>query len=359
MKRAFSMILALFFALTMTAPGFAIETDPGREPFPTPEATETTQPEPYESPIPQESALPGEILGETELPVESQPQEMDEIPTPEETSMPEESEFPDNELPDDDLSVINVTVPKTGWVIINPYGLPVDTGSGTSREQIVGEPMVITNQGEAPVTVWVSAVGRIADLSGMVLVTEPPRVDAQEKEIFLYAEFKDGESPWSGSYHSAENQLLITDQASEPKDVLMLDGGEAGWFQLFGATAVDTGEDWSEDDVIRVTITFTFTSEETLNTELEMDPAPLPEDELPKAEPEAAEEPAIDQEPELTEGPEPEAAPEATEGPDSGLDAMEEPEAEPTLEFTDGPTPDPDPETVDEPMLEPVPEGTD
>ncbi len=86
---------------------------------------------------------------------------------------------------------------------------------GISTEQIIGEPMSIVNYGENPVTVLVSAEGRISDLSNAVFVPSPPQEGTLEKEIFLYAEFKAAESPWLGGFGNAENQVLIMNSVVE------------------------------------------------------------------------------------------------------------------------------------------------
>lgn len=351
MKRVYSMVLALFFALTLALPGIAAdapepefseemsvpeeteppedESEPGEtgppeetnpsEDEPEPEETDPLEetdpseedPELEETDPPEETEPPEDESEpeETDPPEETEPSEEDPEPEetapaeetepfeeelePEETDPPEKIEpsedepepeeadpaeeaelFEDGSEPALDCPVIQVAVPQTGQIIINPYGLPVNTVDGISMDQIVGEPLPITNQGGAPVAVLASVVGSIADLSGIVFVSEPPRADAREKEIFLYAEFKDNESFWSGGYVSAENQLLITEQVSETKNVLTLDKGGTGWFQLFGSTAIYPEDNWCADDVFRVTVMFTFTSESTPNPEAPDEPTP-------------------------------------------------------------------------------------
>lgn len=240
----------------------------------------------------------------------------------------------------DGAGVIDVAVPDFGGFTLNPYGLPVDTATGISRDQIVSEPLEITNMGENPVSVWASAAGSVSGLSGACLVSQPPRSDVTEKEIFLYAEFKNDEGSWEPGYTGAENQILITDEVSEQKNVLTLDAGTVGWFQLFGSTAVDTEEDWSEDDVIHVTLAFTFTSDAVQTV--------VPEEKLEDAD---ESEPDVDTEPEEEPEPGQDTESEGDSIPDVDTKTGEEPEPGQDAEPGDDSIPDVDTETGEE--LEP------
>lgn len=316
------MILALCFALSIALPGYASEVDSVPENSPAPEGAEVFQPEPEpanETPEEIPDAAPEEAPDETP---DAAPEETpEEIPDETSEANPDEPGNPDETA--DGNSVIQVSVPETGWIILNPYGMPVDAGAGISTEQIVGAPLAIINQGETAVTVSASAVGRVS--GGGVFVSTPPREDAREKEIFLYAEFKDDESPWDSGYTDAENQLLITQQLSEPKDVLTLNNEETGWFQLFGSTAVYPDQDWCSDDVIHVSITFTFTSEDDVDNEPETD----------AEDPEDAENPEASAEPDESV-----TDPEAPDGPVTDPEAPDEPVTDP--EEPDGPVTNPE-----------------
>lgn len=296
MKRVYSTILALLFALSTVVPSHAAGAAPESEP-------------------PEVTALSDEVTN-------------------------------------DDGQIVNVLVPATGRIFINPYGQAINSENGISREEIISSPMVIINQGEAPVKVCVSAVGSVSDLSHAVFAAEPPQADTREKEIFLYAEFTDSEDSWRRGYNGAENQLLITTRVSEEKAVLTLDEGVSGWFKLFGSTAIDPEEAWCEDDEIKVTFTFTFMLEYAADTGSELDAGPeeeLPEEKFPEDESEPADDSLIDVGPEETEGP----------GPDVGAGKEEESGPDADSEETEGPVPNADPDETEEPERDVNPEETE
>lgn len=215
-----------------------------------------------------------------------------------------------------EISLVEVTVPQTGRIILNPYGLPTEIDGETTREQIASETMPILNNGDTPVIVSARAAGRISEQSSMVYVTAPPTADTLEKEIFLYAEFQQEGGAWSGSYSGEGNQILITERTSEVQEVLTLDAASQGMFRMFGSTAVFPVDPWCTDDSVSVTFTFTFAPVEMERTE---DPAEeeIPEEEAPPAE----------------EAPEEEVPPEEDPSEDPG--APEEPETPDTPEASD------------------------
>lgn len=159
----------------------------------------------------------------------------------------------------EETPVIDVRVPQSGRIVINPYGLPTQMNGETSTEQIISETMTIYNASEVPVAVSASAAGHITEASSMTFASAPPAAGTEEKQIFLYAEFQNEDGLWSGSYHAGENQLLIGQGASAAKETLTLDAGPSeGFFRMFGATSVDTADPWSVEDGVSVTFTFTF-----------------------------------------------------------------------------------------------------
>ena len=316
MKRTymFCVILALHIMLASAVPGYAAGADPA----------------PVQSPSPS--------VVETEQPVQ--------LPNPVETSLPVEAPAPEAILPAaDDSELIKVNVPAAGQIVINPYGLPVKIGDETSMEQIASETLTMINEGETPVVVSASAVGSVSERSSLTYAAQPPQ-ESGAKEIFLYAEFQKEDDSWLGSYTGADNQVLISEQISAPKEVLTLGAGTSqGVFRLFGAATVSPADPWCSDDVISVTLTFTFTT---------LDDPSVPEaaavEELLEKPPveelagELADEPA--------EGPTEQPADEPAEGPTE--QPTDEPAEGPTEQPTDEPAEQSSDEATEEPGKEPA-----
>lgn len=241
----------------------------------------------------------------------------------------------------DEALVIDVKVPQTGRIIINPYGLPVETDTGTSTEQIASDTLTIYNDSTVPVIVSASVSGHISELSSMTYVSAPPQENAEEKEVFLYAEFQNEDNAWSGSYGGGENQILVCEGSSAAKEVLTLDAGPSvGVFRLFGATSVDPADPWSTEDRVSVAFTFTFAPviEPAQDPDAEETPAP---EETPTPE----ESPATGETPTPEESPIPEesSAPEERPATEETSVAEESPAPEET------PTPEEIPVTGETP----------
>ena len=364
-RNLISITLALLLALQWITPALASEGDIPPEPgeaveapevlpeAPTPEEPEDTQP-PVDEPGLDDDILDTPHPPEDVPPDEPQPPEdvtgPDDIQDPGPEDEPLEDPVPDAVPPED---LINVLVPSSGELVINPYGLEVDIDGGVATDQIVHSCQTLINLSDFPVIVDVSVTGTIPAESGAGFVSAPPAQDAPGKDVFLYAEFQQDPSVWVGEYWGLPYQVLA-DASGE--NVLTLDAGGEGYFRMFGAMSVYPEEPWSDTDIFGAVLSFTFTP-------VYPDPEPAEEPEAPEEEvPEDPENPDISEEvppetPLPPDAPE-EDLPEEVTPPDV---TEEEPPAEPDTPEEPGPeTPDeaesPEgPETPEDPSEPPIP----
>ena len=287
----------------------------------------------------------------------------EEVPSPTDLAAGETTTLEESSVPlADEPQTINVILPTAAHIILNPYGLPVETAEGTSRSQIIGQTLTIANEGNTPVIVSASVVGCVSERSGAMYVPVPPAPDTAEKEIFLYAEFQNGDNQWTGDYRGGDNQVLISAAASEAKEVLTLDAESQGVFRLFGATTVSPEAPWCSDDEILVTITFSFTTiTEASETPASEEDASAPEEtpetpETPKTptDPETPTEPETPEEPEPPVDPETPGEPEPSTDPDPGMPTDPEPPEVP--ETPEEPATPTDPELPTNPQTPVAPE---
>ena len=210
-----------------------------------------------------ESSAPAEdedLSEEDESPAAAEDEELPEEGEPLEEAGDEAEDGPEEEEP----PVIQVAVPNTGRVVVNPYGLEVNMDGMISTDQIVSAPMPIVSYSNVPVAVVASVTGHTSPGSDAVFVSSQPRDNA--KEIFLFAEFQPadeyGSAFWSGQYTGARNQLVVTAGGSPAAQVLELAAGDVvpsyGAFRLFGSASGSPERMWSAEDAIHVTLTFTF-----------------------------------------------------------------------------------------------------
>jgi len=222
------------------------ETPPAPEDPVTPEAPGT--------PVPEDPTLPPAWL----LPPEQVP-----VQTPEQ--VPPVVQAPDQTF-QTEPPVIDVVVPNTGTVVINPYGLPVMIDGQETTEQIAGSTMLLENCSSVAVDVSVSAVG--TPLGGVVFAAQPPAEDAPEKELFLYAEFQATEAlgmtvPWTGAFLDASNQLMVTPFGPFKDHLMRLEAAglpySYGAARLFGSVSAYPAQPWEAGDGFHVNLAFTFT----------------------------------------------------------------------------------------------------
>ena len=349
-RNLISIILALLLALQWITTAMASEGDIPPEPGEAVEAPEDPTPEEPEDTQPPEDVPPDE------------PQPPEDVTSPEEDiQKPEpEDEPPEDPVPDavplEDL--IDVLVPSSGQIVLNPYGLEVDMDGGVSTDQIVHSCQTLINLSDFPVIVDVSVTGTIPAESGAEFVSAPPAPDAPGKDVFLYAEFQPDPSVWVGEYWGLPYQVLA-DASGE--NVLTLEAGGEGYFRMFGAMSVYPEEPWSDTDTFGAVLTFTFAP-------LYPDPEPVEEPEAPEEEiPEAPETPDISEEepPEDSETPEvpEEDPPEETPPPDAPEEDPPEEVTPPDITEEDPAPPEEEPEAPDTPEPdtpeEPGPETPD
>ena len=321
-RKLISTILALLLALQWITPALASEGDIPPEPGEAVEAPEVLPevPAPEE---PEDTQPPEDVSDPDDIPDIPQPPEdtpPDESQPPEDITGPEDIQEPGPEdepledpepdpVPLEDL--IDVLVPSSGELIINPYGLEVDIDGGVATDQIVHSCQTLINLSDFPVMVDVSVTGTIPAESGAGFVSAPPAQDAPGKDVFLYAEFQPDPSAWVGEYWGLPYQVLA-DASGE--NVLTLEARGEGYFRMFGTMSVYPEEPWSDTDTFGAVLSFTFTP---VYPDLE----PVEEPEAPEEEiPEEPENPDISEEepPEDSETPEvpEEVPPEETLPPD-------------------------------------------
>ena len=198
-RKLISIILALLLALQWITPAMASEEDIPPE---LGEAVETPEVLP-EDPTPEE---PEDTQPPEDVPPE-EPQPPEDVAGPEDIQEPEPEDEPlEDPVPLEDL--IDVLVPSSGELVINPYGLEVDMDGGVSTDQIVHSCQTLINLSDFPVIVDVSVTGTIPAESGAGFVSAPPAQDAPGKDVFLYAEFQPDPSVWVGEYWGLPYQVL-------------------------------------------------------------------------------------------------------------------------------------------------------
>lgn len=228
---------------------------------------------------------------------------------------------------------IDVTVPTTGRVFINPYALPVKltalkektdatdsdtnpvveaTGGSILNQQIVTEPMFITNKSEVNLAVKVHVTATVhqqQDTSGnnigkgIKFVATAPKADDTGKSIYAYLQMKvadelDATSTWQDkidaftgwkddSYNKGKDLIFATDQvgstlatnvtsskgvtSAEPMVILdagveasggSLDAtsGSIAMFRIAGQVTTAPSDGWDpNNDSFQANIAFTFT----------------------------------------------------------------------------------------------------
>jgi hypothetical protein len=191
---------------------------------------------------------------------------------------------------------ISVTVPSTGTIAINPYGLPVKfeksdgTTASITNQQITTAPLTIRNEGkDSALGAYVTVSSKVGSNSGVGFINEDPTTSTVEgastsKKIFLTLEGQ--ASATTGAAGDTLEDALIEEFCDSTKwtapTQLTLDGdgalttksqiatlealdadgkyqaGSIALIRLTGKLVEDPESAWTTKDSFTTTIAFTF-----------------------------------------------------------------------------------------------------
>ena len=169
------------------------------------------------------------------------------------------------------MPIINVTVPTTGEVYLNPLQLPVYVFGEETNDQIISYPLTIANESDIPLQVDVRVTGTVRPESDMTLAASPTNKTGTSKSAFIYFEMKPSDPydpysvEWDESYDASKHIPVSTGGASK-SSIVTLDamtmygevvGGAA--FRLTGDAVRTPTNAWTWEDGVDVSIAFTFT----------------------------------------------------------------------------------------------------
>lgn len=171
---------------------------------------------------------------------------------------------------------IQIVVPSTGQMLINPGQFPVNVNGTVQSSQIVNTPWSLENYSEVAIKVDAVVTGEVADGSTIEFSSRSVNRRTRDKLIFLYLDMKVADPGmdlmrdlnWSETVYNSRKQMLITEDENERANIMLLapaklDGslskGGIGAFYLNGNVAPNPEDEWNPDkDKVNVKIAFTF-----------------------------------------------------------------------------------------------------
>lgn len=161
---------------------------------------------------------------------------------------------------------IEVVVPTSGNVYINPNRLPVKVDGNIVNKQIVSDSFHIENLSEVPLKVSVEVEGRIKRGSDMGLLTQSTtNITTTAKRAFIFLDIQAVTNPssvtWASAY-DANKHVIVRDGSTAKKNIIILDSADQnkrfGAFHLAGDCVQNPREQWTEKDGVDVEVVFTF-----------------------------------------------------------------------------------------------------
>ena len=162
---------------------------------------------------------------------------------------------------------IEVAVPSSDRIIVNPYHMEVGTSHATSTDQIISGEQFLVNHSNVPIRVNVSATGSPVEGSELCFAETMGDLHTGSKAVYLYMEFQpspDGSTvlSWDGEFRDTEHQLLISSRETARDGVLTMAAGDQeptyGVYRFFGAAAGSPDRPWTARDTFELTVVFQF-----------------------------------------------------------------------------------------------------
>lgn len=161
---------------------------------------------------------------------------------------------------------IEVVVPASGNVYINPKQLPVKIGATIQDNQIVSDAFVMENLSEVPLSVSVDVTGKVKTGSKMTLSSASTADSTSTlKRAFLFFEIHAASDPdsvaWSDSYDEDQHIVIRTIKRTVKNIVTLGSADQAkryGAFRLAGDCTQEPKEAWTSKDGVTVDVIFTF-----------------------------------------------------------------------------------------------------
>lgn len=189
---------------------------------------------------------------------------------------------------------IQVIVPKTADLVINPYGLEYKDKNGTEAtedditadSQVIYIPQYIKNMSNVNMAVSVTATGVPSD---GVTLTSASAAEATKKSAFMFLEIAVNESTTDDfdtllptaveDYVAGANEdgtggmIALSTKGGTLKNVVILEGGELStdektviegekaayaYYTIKGDTSSTAGGSWKTTDTVTVTLAWTF-----------------------------------------------------------------------------------------------------
>lgn len=161
---------------------------------------------------------------------------------------------------------IEVVVPASGNVYINPNRLPVKVGANIENKQVVSDTFCIENLSDVPLKLSVEVTGKIKSGSDMGLLSSSTTGSTtRTKKAFMYLEILPASDPsaveWSSAF-DAKKHVVVRESSAAKKDIAIVGAADQekhfGVFRLAGDCIQNPRSEWTAKDGVEVEVAFTF-----------------------------------------------------------------------------------------------------
>lgn len=177
------------------------------------------------------------------------------------------------------VPTINITVPDSGTVVLNPYKLSYTPAGGTATtDQIISATQYIENASDVALNVSATVTGTLPtgkkDVTFATASTQNASKPLTTNSIFMYFEIGPAasgtaEADWPEGYVAKPaadqevKQILVAAKATTANNIMTLAAGDTthtfAAYRLTGDIVSAPTRAWADDDSVSATVAFTFT----------------------------------------------------------------------------------------------------
>ncbi len=161
------------------------------------------------------------------------------------------------------VPTIDITVPDSLTVAINPYKMEYDIAGATTTDVLANVEQTITNASDVPIAISATVQATVTSPSEVVLATAPLKGTETTKSVFAYLEMSDTSGTYAEAYDKVSTkQVVLGKTAVTKKDMIKLDAKDGAttdaYFKIMGDVAPNPAKAWTTDDTMGIAITFNF-----------------------------------------------------------------------------------------------------
>lgn len=160
-----------------------------------------------------------------------------------------------------EVPTINVTLPTTADITINPYKMEVEVDGEKYSSSIISPEYTITNESDCAISISATGAVVVPDTSNAVLATSALKGTESTNSVFLYLETTATTGTYADKFDSkSPNMMALTTKSTTKEAIVTMAAGDSAatnaYYMIKGDAASTPDTPWAATDTVNVTLSF-------------------------------------------------------------------------------------------------------